>query len=102
MNQLIDDIGYALVISVDYAHNNELEAKQFFSEFSSILLASGFNFDNRIFYRLGTKVAITELICQALTTVKLRFNHQPQKFLRSVHLVPLPQFQDITQQLAAI
>ena len=105
MNKLrhvsIDDIGYAVVINVDYRNHQEKEAKEFFHMLHTLLVEQGFNFDNRIFYRLGTKDQIMTMLRSAIRLIE---SHSPlsKNFLRSVHLIPLSQFSEVTAELAAI
>ena len=67
----------------------------------TLLVEQGFNFDNRIFYRLGTKDQIMTMLRSAIRLIE---SHSPlsKNFLRSVHLIPLPQFSEVTAELAAI
>lgn len=97
----IDDIGYAVLINIDYRSNNETEAKDFFHSLYAVLLQQGFNFADRIFYRLGTRDSIVRILSDSIALVKSR-STSSKNFLRSIHLVPLSQFVDVTPQLAAI
>ena len=99
---LIDDIGYAAIINIDYAHNDEEQAKTFFNHLFTNLLALGFNFDNRLFFKIGSSVSIEEDLKKAVLKTKSETSADPNNFLRSVHIVPLSQFREITQSLAAV
>jgi hypothetical protein len=45
-NVSIDDIGYALVINIDYRHHNTSDARDYFHALHAILISQGFNFDD--------------------------------------------------------
>ena len=100
MNHL-DDLGCAVLISVDYAHNVESEAKSFFSHLYTTLLAQGFAFDNRVFYKVASQKRIESELKHAINSVKSQTNSDPQKFLRSIHLIPLSKFHDVTAAVTA-
>lgn len=95
----IDDLGYAAIINVDYVHNSEVEAKEFFNCLYVNLASLGFNFDNRLFYKLGSATQIHEDLRVAVEKTSLSTGLLSKKFIRSVHLVPLSQFHDITHTL---
>ena len=96
-----DDFGCAVLISVDYAHNSESEAREFFSHLYTTLMASGFNFDNRIFYKIAPQTQVEAELKSAIKFIKSQSSSNPQIFLRSVHLIPLSKFHDITESVAA-
>ena len=96
-----DDLGCAVLISVDYAHNVESEAKAFFNHLYSTLLAQGFAFDNRVFYKVGSRAQIESDLKLAISRVKDQTNSNPCNFLRSVHLIPLSKFHDVTVAVTA-
>lgn len=97
-----DDFGYAVIIDVDYSKNHEHHARQFFKLLSDYLLAKGFNFESRIFYRIGTFSGIENEIREALTMLKLSYGYQPSQFIRTAHIIPLSQFTDLTPSLITI
>ena len=96
-----DDFGCAVMISVDYAHNVEAEAKAFFNHLYSTLLSQGFSFDNRVFYKIAPVAQIESDLKVAVRRVKDQTNSNPQNFLRSVHLIPLSKFHDVTAAATA-
>jgi hypothetical protein len=96
-----DDFGCAVLISVDYAHNSESEAREFFSHLYTTLMASGFNFDNRIFYKIAPQAQVEAELKSAIKYIKSQSKANPQNFLRSVHLIPLSKFHDVTAAVAA-
>ena len=100
MNQF-DDLGCAVLISVDYAHNVESEAKAFFNHLYSTMLSQGFAFDNRVFYKVAPQSQIELDLKLAISRVKDQTNSNPRNFLRSVHLIPLSKFHDVTAAVTA-
>lgn len=96
-----DDFGCAVLISVDYAHNVESEAKDFFNHLYSTLLSIGFSFDNRVFYKVAPQSQIESDLKLAVRRVKEQTNSNPQNFLRSIHLIPLSKFHDVTAAVTA-
>ena len=68
-----DDFGYAVIIDVDYSKNHEHHARQFFKLLSDYLLAKGFNFESRIFYRIGPFSGVENEKREALTLLKLSY-----------------------------
>ena len=96
-----DDFGCAVLISVDYAHNIEAEAKAFFNHLYSTLLSMGFSFDNRVFYKVAPQFQIESDLKLAVCRVKEQTNSNPKDFLRSIHLIPLSKFHDVTAAVTA-
>ena len=96
-NVSIDDIGYALVINIDYRHHNTSDARDYFHALHAI---QGFNFDDRFFYRLGTKEQIKDLVKSSISHLE-SISPLSKSFLRSIHLIPLSQFSDVTAELTA-
>lgn len=96
----IDDIGYTLVINIDYRHHNTSEARDYFHALHAILVSQGFNFDDRFFYRLGTKEQIKDLVKSSISHLE-SISPLSKSFLRSIHLIPLPQISDVTAELTA-
>ncbi len=94
-----NDIGYAIIFDVDYLHNDETRAKLFFGAVHQLLILKGFNFEGRIFYRLGSYETVENSLKEAILTVKTVHNLDPKAFIRSAHLIPLSQFTDLTQSL---
>ena len=99
-NVSIDDIGYALVINIDYRHHNTSDARDYFHALHTILVSQGFNFDDRFFYRLGTKEQIKDLVKSSISHLE-SISPLSKSFLRSIHLIPLSQFSDVTAELIA-
>ena len=96
-----DDFGCAVLISVDYAHNIEAEAKAFFNHLYSTLMSMGFSFDNRVFYKVAPQFQIESDLKLAVCRVKEQTNSNPKDFLRSIHLIPLSKFHDVTAAVTA-
>lgn len=99
-NVSIDDIGYALVINIDYRHHNTSDARDYFHALHAILVSQGFNFDDRFFYRLGTKEQIKDLVKSSISHLE-SISPLSKSFLRSIHLIPLSQISDVTAELIA-
>ena len=99
-NVSIDDIGYAIVINIDYRHHNTSDARDYFQALHAILISQGFNFDDRFFYRLGTKEQIKDLVKSSISHLE-SISPLSKSFLRSIHLIPLSQFSDVTAELTA-
>ena len=101
-NIKFDDFGCAVLITIDYTHNSENEARDFFNLLYAALLAAGFNFDNRIFYKIAPQKQVIDELKSALMYIKSQINSNPKNFLRSVHLIPLSKFHDITSAVSGV
>ena len=97
-----EDIGFAIIFDVDYLHNDETSARLFFNVVHQLLILKGFNFEGRIFYRLGSFDTVESALKDAILTVKTVHHLDPKTFVRSAHIIPLSQFTDLTKTLSQV
>ncbi len=97
-----NEIGFAVIFDVDYLHNNETSAKLFFNAIHQLLIMKGFNFEGRIFYRLGSFEAVESALKESVLAIKNTHGLEPKLFVRAVHVIPLSQFTDLTRALTQL
>ena len=94
---------FAVMIQLNYENDVNEKAKTFFAGIYYELTANfGFNFCDRVFYRVDTKESIIALIRTAFHVVALQ-QHLTQEEVSSVikhaFIIPLHQFDDVRKDI---
>ena len=97
MNNIkLNDLGYAVLIHMNYDFDKPENVKDAFSFLHNEMMSSGFNFDNRIFFRLGSKENVLSDVMRSVTKTLSISNFSFNELIKSIHLIPLTEFSDIT------
>lgn len=94
---------FAVLIQLNYDKAIEEQSKTFFAGlYFELTVNFGFNFVDRVFYRVDTKEAITSLLSAAIRVVMI---HQHltkdvvHSIMRQAFIIPLHQFNDVKTEI---
>jgi calcineurin-like phosphoesterase family protein len=90
--------GYAIIINVNHDKFGDI-AQTLFWEFYVAMKSFGFEFENRIFYKLGDKSSIEHDFSKACIVFRDKSKISLREFFTSSHMIPLNEFIDLSKVL---
>jgi len=94
---------FAVFLQLNYDQDTGDKAKSFFSAlYFELTVNFGFNFCDRIFYRVDTKNAITNLLNAAMRVIMLQqrlTQEDLQSIVKHIFIIPLHQFDDVKDKV---
>lgn len=94
---------YAVLIQLNYEKDVEETAKAFFAAlYFELTVNFGFNFVDRLFYRIDTQESISNLITAAVKVVMMQQHldlEQINHIIKHAFIIPLQQFNDVKLQI---
>ena len=94
---------YSVLIQLNYEQETNEKSKTFFAALYFELTQNfGFNFCDRVFYRVDTKDSIAALLNAALKIIMLQqklSKSDLQKIVKHAFIIPLHQFDDVKKEI---
>lgn len=94
---------YAVLLQLNYDKEVEETAKAFFAAlYFELTVNFGFNFVDRLFYRVDTQDSISNLITAAVKVVMMQQHldlEQINRIIKHAFIIPLQQFNDVKLQI---
>ena len=90
---------YAVLFQLNYDPEWKEKSKTFFAGlYFELTVNFGFNFVDRVFYRVDSKESITTLLNAAVRVIKIHQHltkEDVQKMIKQAFIIPLHQFSDV-------
>jgi hypothetical protein len=94
---------YAVLIQLNYdQHINEMSKTFFSGLYFELTINFGFNFIDRVFYRVDTKESISNLLGAAIKVIMIQqrlTKEEIQQIVKHAFIIPLQEFSDVKKEI---
>ena len=94
---------YSVLIQLNYDQGIAEKSKAFFTGlYFELTINFGFNFVDRVFYRIDTKASITALLSAAIKVIMIQqrlTREDVQQIIKHAFIIPLQQFNDVKKKI---
>ena len=94
---------FAVLIQLNYDHNNSEKSKTFFTAlYFELTVNFGFNFVDRVFYKIDSKDSITSLLAAAIRVIMIQqklTRDDIHAIIKQAFIIPLHQFDNLKDDI---
>ena len=94
---------YSVLIQLNYDNGIAEKSKTFFTGlYFELTVNFGFNFVDRVFYRVDTKASITALLSAAIKVIMIQQHLSKvavNQIVKQAFIIPLQQFNDVKREI---
>ena len=94
---------YSVLIQLNYDQGIAGKSKTFFTGlYFELTVNFGFNFVDRVFYRVDSKASITALLSAAIKVIMIQQHltrEDIQQIIKHAFIIPLQQFNDVKKEI---
>lgn len=94
---------YSVLIQLNYDKGIAEKSKAFFTGlYFELTVNFGFNFVDRVFYRVDSKASITALLSAAIKVIMIQqclTREDVQQIIKQAFIIPLQQFNDVKNEI---